>query len=126
MAMRDDAAAAVLEEVVEVAADLARRGEARGDFGVLQGGALLRQETKLQLACKVEVVLEALFLAGDALVEAGVLDGDGHLRRHGGHDADVLIVEISAPGVFDVEHADDLLFVDERHAQVPSGFQGWP
>ncbi len=116
-----DALAAVFQEVVEVAADLARRRKARGHLGILEYRQLLRQQAELQLARQRQVLLQALLLPRDALVQRRVLDGDGHLRRHGGHDANVVFVEVIAAGVLDVEHADHLVFVDQRNAKLGAG-----
>jgi hypothetical protein len=60
----------------------------------------------------------ALLLLGDALVEARVLDGDGDLRGERGDGALVVFVEVVGAGVFDIEHADDLALVDQRHGHL--------
>ena len=106
----------VLQEVVEVAADLTRRRKPRRDFGILEQRQLLWQQAELQLAGQRQVLLQALLLARDAFVQRRILDRDGHLGRHGGHDTDVVFIEVVAPRVLDVEDADHLVFVDQRNA----------
>ena len=78
----------------------------------------LRQQTKLHLARHGQVVLQPLLLLGDALVEAGVFDRDGNLRGECGDGALVVFVEVIGAGVLDVEHADDLALVDQRHRHL--------
>jgi len=52
---------------------------------------------------------EGLGLAGDAGVEAGVLDGDGHARGHQFEQAPVLVREVADGFGLQVEDADDLV-----------------
>jgi hypothetical protein len=73
------AVGAVVDEVVEVAADGAGGEKADGHFGVGCGGRGGRQQAELDLAGHGDVALELRFLAADGLVEAGVFNGDGHL-----------------------------------------------
>ena len=109
---------AVLEEVVEVAADGAGGKEAHGHLGVGVLRRRGRQQAQLHLAGHGNVFLELPLLALDGLVEAGVLDGDGDLRGEGGEHALVLFVEVAGAGVFQVEDADDAALVEERHDQL--------
>src|SRR4051812_2468435 len=71
----DESAAAVGNEVVEIAADCSRGDELGGELGVLQRGTGLRKEAVLEFAGEGQVLLESAFLLGDALVESCVLDG---------------------------------------------------
>ena len=57
----------------------------------------------------------------DALVEAGVGDADGDLRGEGGEGALVVFVVVVDAGVFEVEDADDLSFVDKRDGELGAG-----
>ena len=100
---------AVVEEVVEVAADGARGQKADGHLGVLVCGRRGRQQAQLHLARHGDVVLELLLLAVHGLVEARVLDGDGDLRGERGQRALVVFVEVIGARVFEIEHADDAL-----------------
>ncbi len=54
----------------------------------------------------------------DALVEARVRDGDGDLRGQRGESALVVLVVVVDASVLEVDHADDLAFVDERDGQL--------
>ena len=77
-----------------------------------------RQQPQLHLASHGDVALQLPLLALDGLVEAGILDGYGHLRGHGGEDALVFLVEEGGAGVFQVEHANDAAFIEEGHDQL--------
>ena len=65
-------------------------------------------------------MLQPLFLLGDALVEAGVFDRDGDLRRQRHDGALVIFVEVVGARVLHVQHADHLLLVNQRDCQSPS------
>ncbi len=78
----------------------------------------LREKIQLHLAGHREIVLQAFFLVGDALVEARVLNRDGNRRRQRCHGALVVFREEAAARVLQVEHADDFALVDERHAEL--------
>ena len=112
-----DAARAVVEVVVDVSADGARGDELRGDLGALEFGRTRGHEAELDLAGHLEVALHALFFLVDALVEPRVGDADGDLRAEGGERALVVIVVVVDAGVFEVEHADDFAFVDQRDGE---------
>ena len=81
-------------------------------------GGVGRQQAELHLARHGDVALELPLLALDGLVEARVLNGDGDLRGQGGQHALVLFIEEAGARVFEVEHADDAAFVEERHDQL--------
>ncbi len=51
-----------------------------------------------------------------------VLDRNRNLRRQRRDRALVIFGEEPAPGVLQVQHADDLVFVDQRHRQLRPGF----
>ena len=108
---------AVVEEVVEVAADGAGGGEAGGDCGAGGAGRVRGEEAQLDLAGHGEVALHALFFFVDALVEAGVGDGDGDLGAEGGEGALMLFGVVVEAGVFEVEHADDAALVKQGDAE---------
>ena len=80
------------------------------------------EQAELDFTGHLEVVIEALFLLGDTLVELSVLNGDGDLRGEGGESADVVLSEVIDACVFDVEDADDLAFVNERDGELGAGF----
>jgi len=113
---------AVVEEVVDVAADGAGGKEAGGDLGVGRLGWGGWKKSQLDLARHFEVALHALFLFVNALVEAGVGDGDGDLRGEGGEGALVVVVEVADAGVLEVDDADDVALVDEGDGQLGAGF----
>jgi hypothetical protein len=80
-----------------------------------------RQQAQLHLARHGDVALQLPLLAAHGLVEARILNGDGHLRGQGGQDALVLFVEEAGARVFQVEHADDAALVKEGHNQLGAG-----
>ena len=86
-------------------------------------GRRLRQQTDLQLARQGQVALQALFLARNLFVQPGILDGDRNLRRQRGNGAPVILGEKSAASVFQVEHADHLIFVNQRNRQLGAGLR---
>ena len=113
---------AVVEEVVEVAADGTGGVEADGDLRVGGVGGGGGHEAELHLAGHVEVALHALFFFVDALVETGVDDGDGDLGGEGGEGAEVVFVVVVDAGVFEVDDADDAALVDEGDGELGAGF----
>ena len=93
-------------------------------FGKLGQG--LRQETKLQFPSQCEVAFQTFFLTSDLLVEPGVLDGDRYLRGQSGHRTLMVFGKKSAPRMFQVQHPDHLVFVDQRHRQFRARFRVEP
>jgi len=61
---------------------------------------------------------EGLGLAGDAGVEAGVLDGDGHAGGDELEEAQVLEGEVGRGLGLEIENADNLVFDDQRDGQL--------
>jgi hypothetical protein len=114
---------AVVEEVIDVAADGAGGVEADGDLGVGGGGGIGRHEAELDLARHFQVALHALFFLVNALVEARVGDGDGDLRGEGGEGAEMVFVVVVDAGVFEVDDADDAAFIDEGDGELGAGFR---
>ena len=76
------------------------------------------QQAELHFARHGDVALELLLLALDRLVEARVFNGDGDLRGQGGERAHVVFVEEAGARVLQIEHADDAVFVEERHDEL--------
>jgi hypothetical protein len=116
------AVGAVVDEVVEVAADGAGGKKADGHLGMgmlgavgAAGGAGPRGPWR----CRAPVGL----LAADGLVEAGIFNGDGDLRGEGGEHALVLFIEEAGAGVLEVEDADDAALVKEGHDQLGAGLR---
>ena len=64
-----------------------------------------------------QVTLHALLFTRNALIEPRVFYRNGHLRRQRAHGAQMIFSEISAARVLQIEHADDLVLIDERHAK---------
>ena len=67
---------------------------------------------------------EGLGLAGDAGVEAGVLDGDGDARGDELEQALMLGGEVAGDLGLDIEDADDAIFYDRAGRRVRSGRWG--
>ena len=63
---------------------MVRAGRKRTAISALgMRGRVGRQQAELHLAGHGDVALELALLAADGLVEAGVFNGDGDLRRRG-------------------------------------------
>src|SRR5882757_9458289 len=116
------AAGTVVEVVVDIASDGTGGDELGGDFGALELGWTRWHEAKLDLAGHLEVALHALLFLVDALVEARVGDADGDLRGQSGEGALVVVVVVVDAGVFEVEDADDLAFIDEGNGELGADF----
>ena len=76
----------------------------------------------MQSTCQSEIALKALLLQSDALIEAGIFDRDGNLRGQCGHGAQMVFGEESPLGVLQIEHADNVPLIDERHNQFGARF----
>jgi len=118
-----DAAWTVVEVVVDIASDGASGDELGGDLGVGEFWRTRGHETELDLAGHLEVSFHTLLFLVDALVEAGVGDADGDLRREGGEGALVVFVVVVDASVLEVEDADDFSFVDERDGELGADFR---
>ena len=109
---------AVVDEVVDVAADGARGQEGRRDLRAARLRRRAGQQAELHLARHRQVALQPLLLFGDALVEPRIRDRDGHLRGQRGERGLVVLVVVVDARVFEVDHADDLALVDQRHGEL--------
>ena len=105
-------------EVVEIAADGAGGKKLGLNFEMLHLGKRMRQQAKLQFARQCQIVFQPLLLPRDVLVEARVFNGNRHLRRERGQGALVILGEITAAGVLQIEDSDDLLLIDQRDRQL--------
>ena len=113
----------VIDEVVQVAADGARGHELGRNFQVRELGQRVRQQTKLQFARQRQVAFQTLFLTGDLFIEPGIFDGDRHLRGQRRDRAFVVVGKKSAPGMFQIQHSNDFVFVNQGHGQFRAGFR---
>ena len=77
----------------------------------------------MQFARQRQVAFQALFLAGNFLVQPGIFNRDRDLSRQRGDRALVVVGKESALGVLQIEHADDFVFVDQRHRQFRAGLR---
>src|ERR1019366_122811 len=105
-------------EVVEIAADGAGGKKLGLNFEMLHLGTRMRQQAKLQFARQCQIVFQPLLLPRDVLVEARVFNGNRHLRRERGQGTLVILGEITAAGVLQIEDSDDLLLIDQRDRQL--------
>ena len=112
---------AVLDKVVQIAADGARGQKAHRQLGVGVLGRRRRQQAQLHLARHGHVSLELALLRAHRLVEARILNGDGDLRGQRGEHALVLFIEEAGARVLQIENADDPALVEERHDQLGAG-----
>ena len=69
----------IVQEIVHIAADGARRQKARCKFRGLMLGKRLRKQAKLNLARHFEIMFQTLFLLCDTLVEPRIFNGDRDL-----------------------------------------------
>src|ERR1041385_2606445 len=113
----------VIKKVVKVAADGMRRIEAGRNLSPSHTGSDGRQQMVLHLARHGEVALHALFFTGDALIERGIFNGDGYLRRQRAHGAQMIVSKVAPAGMLQVEHADDFILVYKRHAKLGARFR---
>ncbi len=113
---------AIVEVVVDVASYGAGGDKFGGNLDTLEFGWTRGHETELDLASHLEVALHALFLFVDSLVEAGVGDADGDLRGERGQRSLMVLVVVVDAGVFEIEDADDLAFVDEGDGKFGADF----
>ena len=106
----------MLEEVVDVARDLARRAQSDADFETLHVRRLAGQQQRLQFAGGLEIGVHAALAVGDLLVEPGVFDRAGDLRREQSQRPHVLIGEEGDLYGFQVHHAHNAVAHDQRTA----------
>ncbi len=81
-------------------------------------GGLGGKSRKLYVARHVEIVLQPLFLLGHPAVQPGIFDGHGNLRGERHQGALVIVVEVVDPHMLQVEHADHLALVEQRHRHL--------
>src|SRR5260221_13345568 len=107
-------------EVIEIAADCAGWNKFRLDVEILHFWKRMRQQAKLKFARQCQIALQALLLTGNLLVQTRVFNGDGELRCQRGQGALVILGEIAAARMLDVDNSDDFLLVDQRKRQFTS------
>ena len=115
-----------LDEVVEVAADRARRAVVGGDLPLRQVRQLARQELLLDERRDPHLLVEALALGGLVRLladELGDADGRGGLGGQGRQEPAVVgrVVLLRQPRA-EVERPDQLALGDERHDERDAGF----
>ena len=120
-----DLAAGQRDDVVEVAADLARRAVVGGDLPAGELGELLGEEVLLDQLGDLELLLEALARGGLGLLLAHELADPQRRRGLRGEVVEQLAV---VGGVLllgqprpEVEHADQLALADERDRELDAG-----
>ncbi len=86
-------------------------------------GSDWRQKPELQLARHRQIALQALFLKGDLFVEPRILNRNRNLRRQCGYGAFVIVGEKAATRVFEVQHSNHFVLVDQRHRQFGAGLR---
>ena len=111
----DVAVLAVGQEIIEVAAQLARGLKTGADLEALNDRAQGGHDVHLDFARAFEVPLQARFAANHALVEPGVFDGHGDLRCQRRKNADMFVREVAQPGTFHIHDADHPVAIDQRH-----------
>ena len=120
-----DAAVGQRDDVVEVAADLARRAVVGGHLPAGQVGELLGEEVLLDQLRDLELLLEALARGGLGLLLADELADPQRRRGLRGEVVEQLAVVggvllLGQPRA-EVEHADQLALADERDGELDAG-----
>ncbi len=106
-------AVVVVEEVEQVAGDLAGGLEAYSDFQALDLGRVAREEDRLEFTGGLEVVFHTLFALGDLFVQTGVLDGAGDGGGEQSEGASMFGSEIVEADAFEVQNANDAVAEEE-------------
>ena len=115
----DEAVRLGREKVVEVAAELARRREPRGDVDALQPLRQLgRQQRRLDALREPDLLLEPDLVGADRLVEPRVLDRHGRLAREQREDLDVALAERVELRALEIEDADAAILHHQRNHQL--------
>ncbi len=113
-----DRSRTIVQKVVQVAADRARRPKAARDLGIRRRRRHRRQQPQLHLPCHLQIALHPLLFLVDALVQIGIRNRDGDLRGQRGQRALVILVVVVHPRVFQVDDADHLALIDQRSRQL--------
>src|SRR5581483_7725416 len=113
----------VIDKVIEIAADRTCRSKARRQFEVVELRQSLRKQAELKFARQRQVAFQAFFLTSDLLVQTRILDRNRNLCCQGGYRTHVVVGKKSAPGVLEVKHAKDLVFVDQWDRKLRAGFR---
>ena len=117
----DEAVRLGREEVVEVAAELARRLEPRRDVDALQAlGQLGRQQRRLHALREADLLLEPHLVRADRLVEPRVLDRDRRLAREQRQDLDVALREGVELRALEIEDADAAILAASAESPAPT------
>ncbi len=114
----DGLAAALLEDIVDVAGDFARGAQADGGVEAGDFGLGVGEEDALQFARRFEIFLHAALALRELGVEARVFDGAGDLRRKQGEGAHVIVAEVADAVAFEIHHADHAVLHDQRHGDL--------
>src|SRR5215472_1217426 len=95
-----------------------RRFEPRCQLRSGQAGGGRRQEMVLHFTRHRQFAFHALLFTGNALVQTRILDRNGHLCGQRAHGAEMIFREITSARVLQVQNADHLILVNQRHAQL--------
>ncbi len=107
------------QEVVQIAPQLARRREPRGDVHPLHPLRQLgRQQRRLHPLRESQLVLQSLLVGANRLVEPRVLDGHRRLAGEQRHHFLVALREGVELGALEVDHADAAVLHHQRDHQL--------
>src|SRR5579859_2911504 len=113
----------VWHKVVEIAAQLARGNDARGNVQAILAARNRRQQRGLQTARGVEVALHARFIARHLFIKARIFNRDGEMRCENRKRLHVIRREIIELRTFEIEHADHTMLVKKRNRQLRTRFR---
>ena len=105
----------MLEDVVDVAGDLARRAGADGDLQALDRRRFAQQQDGLHVARGLEVLLHALLALCQFFVQPRVFHRTGDLRRQQRQQPRVVLGEVADALALQIHDADDAILHDQRH-----------
>ena len=111
----------IRNKIVEIAANSARRNKFRRNLQIAHLRQGRRKQAKLQFACQSQIPLQALLLPLDLFVQSRVFDGDCKLRRQRGEHSLVILREIVALGVLQIQNADYFFLINQRYRQLRFG-----
>src|SRR5258708_4457997 len=113
----------VAEKIIHIAADGVRGVESGRDLRAWHTRTTGRQKMMLYFARHRQITLHALLFFGQAFIEAGIFNRGGDLGAERADDADVVLGEVSAACMLQVQHTDHFILVDERDHQLRPGLR---
>src|SRR6185437_11562941 len=111
---------AVLEKIIEVAADFARGPCVQANFDSNDVGNRAWHQHGLKLVSSQQILLHAPFAPGDLLVKPGVFHRSSNLGRQQRESAHVIVGKERQPDTLEIENANHAVVEDERNRHFGS------